>query len=231
MSLSPDVVEIINNVLAGVAASMAAASLFGAFKSGVLRKIKFGGIELEASPKEKDEARALIDVISRPEKEPVPFETEQLAQYYSQVLAQSKISFWFSLIFASMGFMVIVVAGFMYSSTASGATVAQFIAGIVMDAVAALFFVQSKNAQASMGEFFDKLRRDRQQVESRKLCEIISDAKAKDALRIQLALHYAELPNSDEVAKSIFQACFPSADVRSPTSHSTGPVQKAAQSG
>lgn len=88
-----------------------------------------------------------------------------------------------------------------------------------MDAVAALFFVQSKSAQASMGDFFDKLRRDRQQVESRKLCEIISDAKAKDALRIQLALHYAELPNSDEVAKSIFQACFPSAEVCSLISH------------
>lgn len=219
MSFSPDVVEIINKTLAGLSAFMVVLSLLGAFKSGVLRKIKFGGVELEVSPKERDEARALIDVVSRPGKDFMPFETEQLAQYYSQVLAQSKISFWFSLIFASMGFMVIVVAGFMYSSTASGATVAQFIAGMVMDAVAALFFVQSKNAQASMGDFFDKLRRDRQQVESRKLCEIISDAKAKDALRIQLALHYAELPNSDEVAKSIFQACFPSAEVCSLTTH------------
>lgn len=70
-------------------------------------------------------------------------------------------------------------AVFMYSSETVGTTVAQFSAGTIMDAVAALFFVQSRNAQKSMGEFFDKLRRDRNHFESRKLCESIDDAGAR----------------------------------------------------
>ena len=211
--MDKNVIDAINGVLASGAVALAVASLAGALKSGVLTRLRLGAFEIEASPRERKEAAALIEAVARPESESVPFETEQLAQYYSQVLAQSKISFWFSLIFASLGFLVIVVAGFTYSSTANGATIAQFIAGIVMDAVAALFFVQSKNAQASMGDFFDKLRRDRQQVESRKLCEIVGDVRARDALRIQLALHYAELPKSDEIARSIIVSCL-SNDVR-----------------
>lgn len=148
--MDKNVIDAINGVLASGAVALAVASLAGALKSGVLTRLRLGAFEIEASPRERKEAAALIEAVARPESESVPFETEQLAQYYSQVLAQSKISFWFSLIFASLGFLVIVVAGFTYSSTANGATIAQFIAGIVMDAVAALFFVQSKNAQASI---------------------------------------------------------------------------------
>ena len=55
---------------------------------------------------------------------------------------------------------------FTYTSVTTGAAIAQITAGIIMDAVSALFFVQSKSAQTSMGEFFDKLRRDHQQAES-----------------------------------------------------------------
>lgn len=198
-----DIKDIASNVVTATTVLTAIAVLLVAFRSGVLHRIRFGSLEISASPREREQARALIESVSHPEREPVPFETEQLAQYYSQVLAQSKTSFWFSLIFASLGFAVIVIAGFLYSGTNQGATVAQFSAGVIMDAVAALFFVQSKNAQASMGEFFDKLRRDRQALEARKLCESLEDAIARDALRIELALSYAAIPESSQVAKSI----------------------------
>jgi hypothetical protein len=200
----------LKDITAWVAASVAAATaifaLSSALRSGLLRRIRLGAFEIEASPREKQEAIALIEAVAGPRVD-VPFETEQLAQYYSQVLAQSKISFWFSLIFASLGFVVIIIASFMYSTATAGATVAQIVAGVIMDAVSALFFVQSKNAQAAMGEFFDKLRRDRQQAESRKLCESVADPQAKDALRIHLALHYAETEHVDDVSKSIVQTC------------------------
>jgi hypothetical protein len=184
-----------------------AVTLIAAVRSGVLRRIRIGAFEIEASERDQEQARALIHAVAVPDHEPRPFETEQLAQYYAQVLAQSKTSFWFSLIFASLGFLVIVIAGFRYESTAAGATVAQIIAGIIMDAVAALFFVQSKNAQAAMGQFFDKLRRDRQQAEARKLCDSVTNNLACDALRIQLALHYAEVPTAQEIGNAIIGAC------------------------
>ena len=141
-----------------------------------------------------------------PEREALPFEVEQLANYYAQILSQSKVAFWFSLIFASLGFLVIVVAAFLYSKTDSGSAIAQFVAGIIMDAVAGLFFVQSKNAQKPMGEFFDKLRKDRAQVESRALCEAVTTPEAKDALRVHLALFYAGVETHESVAKSIAEA-------------------------
>jgi hypothetical protein len=71
--------------------------------------------------------------------------------------------------FASVGFLIIVLAAFMHANAESGSTIARFIAGGIVDAVAALFFVQSKRAQESMADFFDKLRRDRNHMEARKL--------------------------------------------------------------
>jgi hypothetical protein len=189
-------------------------TLIAAFKSGVLRKFGLGSAA--ASSREKEEATAFIQAVIKPGQEALPFETEQLAQYYAQVLAQSKTSFWFSLVFASVGFLVIIIAGFKYTSSTSGATIVQLISGVIMDAVAALFFVQSKSAQASMSEFFDKLRKDRQQVESRKLCESISDPLVKDALKIQLALRYAEIDKSDEISNSIIQTCLTARSVERP---------------
>jgi hypothetical protein len=199
-------VKISETLIPITAVAAALVSVIGAFRAGILKKIVFGPISLEASSKEVSETKALIEAVAAP-TEAVPFETEQLARYYAQVLAQAKISFWFSLVFASLGFLVIVSSALMYADSRLGSTVASFTAGVIMDAVAALFFVQSRNAQTSMSQFFDKLRRDRQQAESRKLLEDVSNDAAKDALRIQLALHYAEVEGSKEIAKSIVDTC------------------------
>ena len=185
---------------------VALVSVIGAIRAGVLKRIRFGSIEIEASEVEKREVKELIRAVADEEGKRVPFETEQLANYYSQVLAQSKTSFWFSLVFASIGFLIIVLAAFMHSAAETGSTIARFVAGGVVDAVAALFFVQSKRAQESMADFFDKLRRDRNHVEARKLCESLDSPVAKDAFRVRLALHYAEVGTPDSIAESIIQA-------------------------
>ena len=184
-------------------------SILGAFKSGALSHLKFGAFEIKAGVEERKAVREIIESAVVTPKERVPFETEQLANYYSQVLAQSKVSFWFSLVFASIGFFIVVIAAFMHSQADVGSTIARFVAGGVVDAVAALFFVQSKQAQQSMSEFFDKLRRDRNHVEARNLCESLGTNEARDALRIRLALHYAEVGNPDENARSIYGAALP----------------------
>ena len=59
-----------------------------------------------------------------------------------------------------------------------------------------------------MTEFFDKLRKDRQQAESRNLCNEVTGEAAKDALRIQLSLYYAGVEEHAKVAQSIVQTCF-----------------------
>lgn len=199
--------EIFQILIASISVIIALLSLVGALKSGVLKRIRFGSFELEATAQERKQAKEIVDKIKTSIKDDLPFETEQLAQYYAQILAQSKISFWFSLVFASLGFVVIILAGFLHQDGNLQATFVQVFAGVVMDAISALFFVQSKNAQKSMGEFFDKLRRDRQQLEARKLCEGISNQIGKDAIKMQLALHYAELPEAASVAQGILDSC------------------------
>ena len=198
-----DVVGVVGAVLAGIIAIF---SVFGAMKAGVLHQLKIGSFELKASPHEREEIGKIVASITAATPGEIPFETQQLALYYAQILAQSKISFWFSLIFASIGFAVIIAAVFLSSAGSTGATAVQFVAGVVIDAVAALFFVQSRNAQKSMGEFFDKLRRDRQQLESRKLCESVENKNARDALRINLSLHYAEIDDAASISSAIIGA-------------------------
>jgi hypothetical protein len=102
-----------------------------------------------------------------------------LREYHAQGLAQSKVSFWFSLIFAALGFAVIVSAIFSLQPEArlleQGRTFITLIAGTIIDAVAALFFVQSNKARQLMVDFFDRLRNDRKLEESLKLAINIPD--------------------------------------------------------
>lgn len=207
MSLGIDPKDLVAGIAASISVAVAFSALVGAVKAGVLKRVKFGGLELEYPTKEALHFKEAMQKSSSQQEKEVPFEIGQLANYYSQILSQSKISFWFSLIFASLGFATIVVAAFLYTDTNGTATVAQFIAGIIMDAVAGLFFVQSRNAQKSMGEFFDKLRNDRLHAESKLISQDISSSHAQDALRLHLSLHYAGVPSAEDVARHITERC------------------------
>lgn len=201
--------RILPNLSAALAVSFALVVVAAALKAGVLRTLRFkaGGLHLELTPADIAEGRKFVGQTLATETRGAPYETEQLARYYGLVLAQSKISFWFSLLFASLGFIVIIFAVFKYSANDTGGTVVQLIGGLVIDAVAALFFVQSRNAQKSMSEFFDKLRLDRQKLDGRALCDSIADSYAKDALRIQLALSYSGIEDANSVATTIIGTC------------------------
>ena len=196
-------------VIAAFTFLMSLVTVIGAFRSGVLKKLRLGSFEFEASPKEVQAGRDIVISALGPQPRELPFETEQLARYYAQVLAQSKISFWFSLVFASIGFFVIVLAAFRYQTAETGSTVVQFTAGVIIDAISALFFVQSRNAQAAMSEFFEKLRLDRQKADAQTLCDSVSDTRSRDALRIQLSLYYSGVSNPEMVAKTIYDSCSP----------------------
>ena len=200
-------IEVISTSLPIVAAMAALVSVLGAVKSGAVKRIRFGNLELASGKDQDKEVEALEASIRQSlNKEQIPFEVEQLTNYYSQILAQSKISFWFSLVFASLGFVAILLAAFLYTDGNQGTTVAQFVAGLIMEAVASLFFVQSRNAQQSMGDFFDKLRKDRLHMESRKLCDAIESQAVKDALKLNLALHYAGVGSAEVIAKQISES-------------------------
>ena len=100
---------------------------------------------------------------------PKPFEISALANYYNQVLKRANLAFVFSILFASIGFCVIIFAFSSHSTNDLAGTIVKVASGAIIDAVSGLFFVQSTSAQRNMGDFFEKLRLDRLNAEAREL--------------------------------------------------------------
>jgi Cyanobacterial TRADD-N associated 2-Transmembrane domain len=141
--------------------------------------------------------------------EPPPADVADLGlmeAYHAQGLAQSKVSFWFSMFFASLGFALIAVA---VATAALGdggfedANTAALLGGAVVEGVSALFFVQSNRSRVLMTNFFDKLRADRATREAVVLAESIEDDVMRSRLQATLALQLAGGEVSDEIARSI----------------------------
>lgn len=134
------------------------------------------------------------------EKLRLALETEQvnqLIQYHANSLAQSRISFWFSIAAATLGFVMVLSAVAMALMGGEKTTAAiGVLSGAIIDAVAALFFTQSNQARKLMTEFFDKLRLDRQFNESLRLCESIPDHAIQSGLKAKLALFFAGVPST-----------------------------------
>ena len=108
---------------------------------------------------------------------------------------------WFSLVFAAFGFIVIV-SGVFSGQQWIGKSL-QLASGTVVDAVAALFFVQSNKARQLMSDFFDKLRTDRKLDESLKLIESIKNLKLQGRIQAAVAVRFASVEIGDETLLSL----------------------------
>jgi hypothetical protein len=119
-----------------------------------------------------------------------------LSRYHSQGLLQSQVSFWFSLIFASIGFVVIVSAVVQYRVDRNlmnqGPAVLTLIAGTIVDSVSALFFIQSNKARQLMVDFFDRLRSDEKLDKSLALAASMQDIALRNRLQVALSLRLAD---------------------------------------
>ncbi len=183
---------------------------------GKLGKLEIGkSFKISTVEDEADRIRArLMSVVSEDDTKP----TQQYAllkEYHAQGLAQSKISFWFSLIFAAIGFTIIIISVLTYvlaSESAAeqvnmidkaGKPIFAVVAGTIIDAVAALFFVQSNKARQLMTEFFDKLRVDRKLDESLSVLSQIEDKTIASRVKALLALNFAEVNVSDDLFRQV----------------------------
>jgi hypothetical protein len=162
--------------------------LVAAIRKGSIKQIVIGPLKVEGSGITKKD---LITIEKTDHGQKEPFEITALANYYNQALSRANISFWFSLIFASIGFGVIIFAFASHEASDLYGTIVKVVSGTVIDAVSALFFVQSTNAQKSMSEFFEKLRLDRLNAEARDMIAEIENVERRDQLRAQLILKYS----------------------------------------
>jgi len=118
---------------------------------------------------------------------------EQLINsYHEQALTQARVQFWFSIVAATVGFVWIL-----YTSANIQAdqllTVFKPIAGLIMDAVAFLFFNQAAETRERATDLYDRLRRDKRKEDSSVLVASIEDVQLRSAVKAQLALHMAGL--------------------------------------
>ena len=116
-------------------------------------------------------------------------------EYHAQALSQAKVQFWFSVIAASSGFAIIIVAILMalMQQTTAIQTTLQVVPGIAIEAVAALFFKQAAETRERATALYDRLRTDRERSYALALVETIDNGNVKDAIKAELALHMAGL--------------------------------------
>ena len=139
--------------------------------------------------------------------------------YHRQALAQARAQFWFSIIAASIGFIVIISA--LLSGSSSDRTGIEILynsfPGIVIDAVAALFFRQAGETRERATALYDRLRTDDQRGRALALVNSIDDANVRNAVKAEVALHMAGLEKSPvgELLPKLLRIDFPPAETGS----------------
>lgn len=118
----------------------------------------------------------------------------QVFQYYKHILRQAQLSFLFSIAAATLGFGIIVVVGIiipLLNPAQGDFRYSGIISGLIIDAVAVLFFSRMNQAQKAMTEFFEKLRLDRRVSDALRLCDLVANADVRSQLQYDLCLHFA----------------------------------------
>jgi hypothetical protein len=183
-----------------------------------LRSVKIGGFSVELEQVEKELDRLVETIPEEPtgaDSRGLPparvreVDRRSLAlfeQYHTQGLAQSRQSFRFSLVFASLGFLIIagaVVNAVVQDTGIGGANAVSLLGGAVIEAVSALFFVQSNRARVLMEQFFDRLREDRALDEALRLSDEVTDPLVQSRLKTALAFTLADSKASDSVIQTV----------------------------
>lgn len=116
-------------------------------------------------------------------------------EYHGQALSQAKVQFWFSVVAASSGFVLIIVAIIMVllGRTPIMQASVQLVSGIIIEAVAALFFKQASETRERATALYDRLRTDRERSYALALVETIDENVVRNAIKAELALHMAGL--------------------------------------
>lgn len=112
--------------------------------------------------------------------------------YHQQALSQAKVQFWFSVIAATVGFIFIIFSA--NSITLDQlSSVIKIVPGVIIDAVALLFFRQAEQTRERATALYDRLRADNQMRNAKAIVESIEDIQIKSAVKAQIALHMAGL--------------------------------------
>jgi hypothetical protein len=111
-----------------------------------------------------------------------------VTSYHEQALSQARVQFWFSVVAATFGFIYIMYA----ATTADPANLLSYMKtapGVVVEAIAALFFRQAEQTRQRATELYDRLRTDQMSARAEAVVNSIEDPVMRSAVKAQIALH------------------------------------------
>lgn len=133
----------------------------------------------------------------------IPDKTKK--SYHDQRLAQSKWAFRLSLWGCIAGFIVIFWGMLKGISTDNIEWVA-IISGVILDAVAALFFYLNNKASEKISEFFQELTLDLNKKDAQKLVKEIKNDSIRDEVLVKLILHLSGI-DDEKICKNTKEIC------------------------
>lgn len=155
-------------------------------------KIPSGVSKEEFEAKIADAVRTNVSTLLKSSREGLDFVGDLVNGYHQQALSQARVQFWFSVTAASVGFIYILYA----ATRASDGTVAVILntlPGVVIDAVAFLFFRQAEQTRERATALYDRLRQDSQVENAQRMVESIDDIQVRSLVKAQIALHMSGL--------------------------------------
>ncbi|MGC4013631.1 MAG: hypothetical protein QM755_03790 [Luteolibacter sp.] len=135
----------------------------------------------------------VINQVARTENQLIQ---ELVNSYHQQALSQARVQFWFSVAAAAVGFAYILYS----ASSAIGndwANIVRILPGVVIDAVAVLFFRQAEQTRQRATELYDRLRKDSQAAMAKELLVSIEDKRIRSIAQAQIALHLSGVTTKD----------------------------------
>ncbi|EIM62378.1 TRADD-N-associated membrane domain-containing protein [Desulfobacter postgatei] len=165
--------------------------------ASIAEKAPAGATPIDIAEKLASQFRIGGDVvINQITKEGSDFIQDLVTGYHHQALSQAKVQFWFSIMAATVGFgyILLVAASAGLDQLSS---LVKILPGLVIDAVAALFFRQAEQTRQRATDLYDRLRKDSQMSMAQKLLASIEDKKIKSVAQAQIALHMAGLEQKE----------------------------------
>ncbi len=135
---------------------------------------------------------SISDIATKTGKDSLGFVSELVTGYHQQALSQARVQFWFSIVAATVGFAYILFAATRTMDGSFNVTL-NVLPGVVIDAVALLFFKQAEQTRERATALYDRLRQDSQIENAREIVESINDVHVRSLVKAQIALHMAGL--------------------------------------
>ena len=119
-----------------------------------------------------------------------------ITNHHEQALREASTQFWFSLIAACVGFVFIAITFFISKDAEWISKLVTAIPGVIIEAVSALFFSQSKETRERSSDFLNRLREDRKFEKGVEIANTIQDDALKSKMLATIALSLCSISTS-----------------------------------